>query len=143
MRGSWVKENQCRLRWRIGKLLPGSRDTWWDSGDESDVDEAHEALLGPGLRELDRYPDAAAVLKAAERGEMASAGIPWTLLDSGLLHWQLGERGVAEDELARYVATLTDEQRQLGHRKLVADHLEQLGLSRLAVRAAAPGSSRP
>jgi hypothetical protein len=136
--GAWINSNDCRLSWRIGNTLPGGQDRWWDSSIATEIAEAHEALMGPGLDVLDRFPDAESVLQSVGSPMVpAMSAAKLTQLDSGLLRLEVGERTRGLAELAHYLEGLSNDPRSDGHKHLLASRLRELGFADLADRAAA------
>jgi len=63
----WLREADCQLRMRIGRLLPGGEDTWWELDDSSAAAAlAGSALATFGLPWLDRLATRAALVAAYE-----------------------------------------------------------------------------
>lgn len=126
-RSSWVNEYNCQLRWRLGTLMDGGSDRWWDLRDRLSMEEVLSALIDRGLPKLDSFPDADSVLAAyAAEGHRALGDIAnrSVALDVADLLIARNERKAAEDLLRWYVGELvTDPNPHIPHQGYVRDYL--------------------
>lgn len=132
-RSSWINDYNCQLRWRLGNLLPGGFDQWWDLRDRVALDEVLAAVENVGLPTLDPFPNAESVLDTYERegpagfGSIASAAVALDVADL-LLARRETER--ARALLERYVDEIS-QGRHRPHQEYVREYLAERGLSDL------------
>lgn len=132
-RSAWINTYDCQLRWRLGELLPGGADRWWDLRDGAAADEVLAAVVEVGIPRLDAFPDAEHVLGAYERDGPAGLGMitPDAIaLDVADLLLARGEHGRARALLSDYVARVAGRTHR-PHQEYLREYLAERGLSEL------------
>jgi hypothetical protein len=104
-RGSWINDYDCQLRETVGRLPTGEwTDFWWRLDDPDASRKAGEALRSVGLRWLDRFPDAAAILEFDRVGPIEIGTHPAGALDVADLCRARGDINRERRVIEQYVA---------------------------------------
>lgn len=84
---------------RIGFLMPGGLDHWWQVAQDTDLEalsaELRDALRGYGLPFFQSFPDAASLLGRLRRGEQVSGMMP---AHGPLVHAMLAKQAGFDEE---------------------------------------------
>jgi hypothetical protein len=127
MTGKTISEAQCRLRNRLGQLLPEPADIWWPL-DAEGGELARTALTEYGLPWLGRFSTWDDTLSQLEGDpdSWAWLGPPW-LIAMGM-RLARAERDEAERDFAEHLRRLSrPEQQELpGFREALAAHFDML-----------------
>ncbi len=123
-----MAEYHCEIRKRLGELLPGQGDVWWnlDHRPNELAGDVGEALKKYGLPWLDVLSSATSILQAWYRHGNAIGFAPRGQFVIALMHWNRDERELAERLIHDY---LSDDLAP-GHAEYVKRVVERISIGR-------------
>lgn len=120
-----VQEHECTIRARLGELLRGSPDLWWDLAGEAEA-VAHDViglLVDHGLPFLERFSSRAAVMDqwvSFNESEVTLNHVP--RMTVALLRLAQGDRGSARELLADQARRTTNPKVKEAMQRLADQH---------------------
>jgi hypothetical protein len=125
-RPRFIAEPYCEIRRRLGELMPGEGEFWWNLNADigavaADVRSAFEEY---GLPFLDGLKNRDAIIRTWYRTGDEIGFAPRGALAIALLHWERGEKDVAAQMIRRYLASDLPP----GHREYVEKLIAPLAL---------------
>ena len=129
---NWTRMHQCLLQWGVAYLMPAGEFRQFEPTLE-EAAEAESAVLGPGLAQLDLYPDARHVLNDHYSSSIRKGFFnPLGSLEIGLIHLHLGETERAESEVTTFLSSRGSQPSKEYTEKL-RRRLRELGLGHISV----------
>jgi hypothetical protein len=125
-RPKFVGEYYCEIRRRLGEMMPGEGEYWWslDANPVAVAADVRRALEDHGLPFLESLTSRDVIIRAWYRTGDSIGFPPRGALAIALLHWERGEKEVAE----KLVRTYLGSELAPAHRDYVKDLVARLGL---------------